>query len=177
MPRRFQATEVVIYRDLQASCRKMGATSLRVNSQFDVMKGRGQAEIVFDRGGRRYVFRCEKYDHPMDNLRAAQLTISMLHRAMEEYGVLRTEQDVAREFARFFLPFEAMPDDTTLLLLGDGSTAAWWDILGVKQAANRSEITNAYRSLARMHHPDSGGNADDFKRLRKAYEQAIEGLG
>lgn len=177
MTRRFQAGETTIYRDLQATCRKMGATGLRVNSHFDVLKGSGQSEIIFDRGGRRYSFRCEKYQHPLDNLRAAQLTIAHLYAAMEEYGVLRDQKDFDREAARFFGPFEALPDDSALLLLTDGSGVEWWAVLGLqREEANKASITNAYRALSRLHHPDVGGNPDDFKRLRRAYEQGIETL-
>ena len=177
MTRRFQAGETTIYRDLQATCRKMGATGLRVNSQFDVLKGSGQSEIIFDCGGRRYSFRCEKYSHPLDNLRAAQLTIAHLYAAMEEYGVLRTKDDLEREAARFFGPFEALPDDSALLLLTDGSTAEWWEVLGLKrEEATKAAITNAYRALSRLHHPDVGGNPEDFKRLRRAYEQGVASL-
>lgn len=164
--RRFQATQQTTLRDLTTTMRKIAATSLRINQ--DIFSG--ESEIVFDRGSKRYVVRCAKWSDPLDNLRASQLTIRYLHQAMEEYGVLQTEADVDREFARFFLPFEATPDDT-VLLLGDGR-ASWWEVLGVDRTAGREEVMNAYRALARLHHPDVGGNEDDFKRLRAAYEEA-----
>ncbi|MGD9891801.1 MAG: DnaJ domain-containing protein [Dehalococcoidia bacterium] len=177
--RRFKATEQTTIRDLQATMRQMGATSLKIGQDFTS----GEYEIVFDRAGRRYVFRCNKWKNSLDNLRAAQRTISLLYQAMEEYG---TTQTVSRgsasgsgqkvdPFLQFFLPFEATPDDT-VLLLGSGA-APWWEVLGVSQSASRTEIVNAFRALAKVHHPDTGGTADDFKRLRSAYEQALAGLG
>lgn len=62
------------------------------------------------------------------------------------------------------------------MLLGSGE-GEWWEILGVAADADRAAIVNAYRSLAKVHHPDAGGNAADFQRLRAAYEQALAAQG
>lgn len=45
-----------------------------------------------------------------------------------------------------------------------------YDILGVKRTASQEEIKKAYRSLSRKHHPDLGGDKDDFIRIKEAYE-------
>ena len=169
--RRFQAQPQTIQRELRAIIEKMDATSLKINQ--DVFEG--TSEIVFDRAGQRYIFRCNKYEEVLDNLRAAQLTISYLWRALEEYGVTNESKTLEKVFAQFFLGFAATPDDS-VLLLGDGK-AAWWDVLGVRQHAGKEAVVNAYRALAKIHHPDAGGNMDDFKRLRGAYEQAIKSFG
>jgi DnaJ-domain-containing protein 1 len=168
--RRFSAQPSTIQRDLRRVIEQMGATSLHVSQ--DIFQG--TAEIIFDRGGRRYVFRCDKYGDPLDNLRAAQLTITYLWRALEEYGVTSEEQALERSFAQFFLGFEAVPDDT-VLLLGSGRDE-WWEILGVDPNADRQAVVNAYRALAKIHHPDTGGDPGDFKRLREAYDQALQAL-
>jgi hypothetical protein len=166
-PRRFEAKQETILRDLKATMTKLKATGLRVEQ--DLMKG--GATIIFDRGGKRYTVECSTYSSNLDNLRAAQLTIEYLWRAMEHYGATMTEKILDRQFARFFLGFEATPDDSALLL-GGGETV-WWDVLGVPQGADKGTITNAFRALAKVHHPDAGGNVDDFKRLRSAYEQGL----
>jgi hypothetical protein len=67
--RRFTAQPKTIQRDLRKVITAMGATSLKVSQ--DIFEG--TAEIVFDRSGQRYVFRCDKYSDALDNLRAAQL--------------------------------------------------------------------------------------------------------
>lgn len=175
--RRFAAQETTTQRDLQSTLRKMGADSLRVGQDLKT----GAAEIVFDRSGTRYVFRCAKWSNYADNLRAAQRTISLLYQALEEYGTsseyLHTpkskEWDVA--FQRFFQPFAATPDDS-VLLLGDGN-CSWWEVLGVSESTTKGEITNAYRALAKVHHPDVGGSSEDFVRLRRAYEAGLAALG
>ena len=168
--RRFTAQPKTIQRDLRKVITQMGATSLKVSQ--DIFEG--TAEIVFDRAGQRYVFRCSKYDEALDNLRAAQLTITYLWRALEEYGVTSETQTLDQVFAQFFLGFAATPDDT-VLLLGSGQEE-WWKILGVEPEADREAIRNAYRALARLHHPDAGGNPTEFKRLRNAYEEALAQL-
>lgn len=49
-------------------------------------------------------------------------------------------------------------------------------VLGLKRGADREAINGAYRNLAKRHHPDQGGDAEDFKRLQEAYETAMSGL-
>lgn len=170
---RFQAQETTVYRDLQATMRKLGATSLRVPRDL-LAADKPEAEIVFDRGGVRYVVRCAKWARWLDNFRAAERTIYFLYNAIDAYGATTSETPLADAFRQFFGGFEALPDDTTLLL-GDGS-APWWEVLGVRKEATRVDIVNAYRALAKTHHPDVGGNADDFRRLRRAYEAALASL-
>lgn len=173
--RRFRAQEVTVYRDLQATMRRLGATSLRVG-QRDLLNPRDvQAEIVFDRGGRRYVVRCKKWADWLDNLRAAERVIHYLYRAIDEYGVVTNEQRLGEAFEQFFSGFEALPDDT-VLMLGDGS-APWYETLGVKPDATRADIMAAFRALARVHHPDASGDPEMFKRVRRAYEQGLEARG
>ncbi len=54
-----------------------------------------------------------------------------------------------------------------------------WEVLGLEEGASPEEIKQAWRSLARAHHPDR--NPDDpeaedrFKRLQAAYEEVREG--
>lgn len=43
-------------------------------------------------------------------------------------------------------------------------------VLGVPSYATSAEVAAAYRKLARVHHPDAGGDAAAFARLAAAYE-------
>ena len=160
MKRRFTAQPKTIQRELQNVMAKMGATSLKISQ--DVFEG--TAEIVFDRAGQRYSFRCSKYEEALDNLRAAQLTISYLWRALEEYGVTSETEILEHVFAQFFLGFAATPDDTALLL-GSGRQS-WWEILGVKSEADQATIRNAY--------PGAGqAPSSRYRRWRRGGLQAI----
>lgn len=42
--------------------------------------------------------------------------------------------------------------------------------LGIKRGASSDEIKKAYRSLAQKHHPDKGGDAEQFKKINAAYD-------
>jgi DnaJ-class molecular chaperone len=46
----------------------------------------------------------------------------------------------------------------------------YYSILGVDANADQTQIKRAYRDLVRKHHPDRGGNAEEFKRINEAYE-------
>jgi len=170
MTRRFTATQQSTVRDLQRIMGKIGATSLRIEQ--DVMGG--GVKVTFDRAGKRYVRECVRWADSIDNLRAIGLQIDYLYRALELYGVEMSETNFDREFDTIFGGFLAAPDDSALLL-GDGK-AAWWDVLGVKQTATKDDIRNAFKALARIHHPDVGGSEEDFKRLRQAYDDAIKAV-
>lgn len=170
-PRRFQATEQTTYRDLQSTLRRLGATSLRVSARDLLDDADTKAEILFDRGGRRYAIRCDKWPHYLDNLRACERTVYYVYLALSDYGALAVDRSVADTdaFAQFFGGFEATPD---LLMLPPGRQ--WWEVLGVQAQAGEVEIRNAYRALAKVHHPEAGGNPDEFKRLREAYDAGID---
>ena len=44
--------------------------------------------------------------------------------------------------------------------------------LDLPQGATKPQIDAQFRRLARVHHPDCGGDAEEFKRIRAAYEEA-----
>jgi DnaJ family protein A protein 2 len=45
-----------------------------------------------------------------------------------------------------------------------------YSILGVSKTATDEEIKQAYKKLAREHHPDKGGNKETFQKIQEAYE-------
>jgi DnaJ-domain-containing protein 1 len=158
--------------------KRLGAMSLRVG-QRDLLNPKDvKAEITFDRptvnGAKRYVVRCSKWANHLDNLRAAERTIFYFYRAIAEYGAETNEKAFAALVDQFFAGFEALPDDT-VLMLGSGKQA-WWEVLGVEKKATKAEVISAFRALARIHHPDTGGDVAMFKRLRVAYEEALDGI-
>ena len=45
-----------------------------------------------------------------------------------------------------------------------------YQALGIQKGASDDEIKKAYRKLAIRHHPDKGGNPEDFKKVQGAYD-------
>ena len=50
------------------------------------------------------------------------------------------------------------------------ATPDYYKILGVSRTASADEIKSAYRKLARVYHPDAGGDEEKFKEINEAYE-------
>jgi curved DNA-binding protein len=51
----------------------------------------------------------------------------------------------------------------------------YYKILGVHRGATEDEIKKAYRKLAMTHHPDRGGDEEQFKKIKEAYEKLTSG--
>ena len=111
--------------------------------------------IYFRIKKKNYVLCCDKWLKVKDNLRAIGLHIAAM-RGMERWGVGSVEQA--------FMGYQALPPQA--------SEKKWWDVLGVSPRASDEEIKEAYRKLARQHHPDSGGSSDQMAKINAAYQQA-----
>jgi DnaJ-class molecular chaperone len=45
-----------------------------------------------------------------------------------------------------------------------------YDVLGLDKGASDADIKKAYRKLAMKHHPDKGGDPEQFKKIQAAYD-------
>jgi curved DNA-binding protein CbpA len=52
-----------------------------------------------------------------------------------------------------------------------------FDVLGIEPGADEAEIDRAYRRRVKETHPDQGGSAAEFGRVREAYEELKSGAG
>lgn len=48
-----------------------------------------------------------------------------------------------------------------------------WTVLGITPTNNLKSISDAWRRLAQKSHPDKGGDAETFLKIKEAYEQAL----
>lgn len=174
MARRFKAQESTVTKELINTMKKMGCQNLRIENGNLLDDNDTECKIIFDRNGKRYLFSCDNYSNKLDNFRAAQLTVEYLYRALESYGVTQAESKMEAIMEQFLLGFEFTPENDTLKL---GYETEWYQVLGVNPNATREEIKNAFRSLARMYHPDVGGEPEQFRKIKKAYDQGMEQNG
>lgn len=144
--RRFNATPETILRDLAITLGKMRAADpivalggrlsqeltrnyqrrgVRVETlQLDLAPS--GAAIAFNRAGQRYRFDCVKYEDGRDNLRAAQLAVTLLWRVQEDYGVSEG-REAQESFDRLFGGHR--------LALGDGATGdEWHEVLPARRS-------------------------------------------
>ncbi len=59
----------------------------------------------------------------------------------------------------------------TLPAPGQSGAASWWTVLGVAMNAPEDQIREAYRALVKKHHPDVGGDREQFELVQQAWEQ------
>jgi len=45
-----------------------------------------------------------------------------------------------------------------------------YEVLGLSKGAEQDDIRSAYKSLAKIHHPDKGGDPEKFKEIQQAHE-------
>lgn len=99
------------------------------------------------------------YDDWHSNLRAIALGLEAL-RKVDRYGITKTGEQYAGWRALTQGSEEPMTREEALMFLAD---SAGWTAL-----ATGRDVERAYRAAAKRLHPDTGGNAAGFDRLKKA---------
>lgn len=49
-----------------------------------------------------------------------------------------------------------------------------YEILGLKNGASKEDVKKSYRKLCKKHHPDLGGNAEEFRKINEAYKKLLK---
>jgi len=124
-------------------------------ANFKAIQDTGVA-VYFTYDKEQMVFCCDKWNKVEDNLQAICKTINSF-RMMPEWGV----SDMLK---RAFTGFKTLPEQVT---------ETWFTILGVSKNATEQEIKEAYRTKAKIHHPDKGGDAKEFHKINEAYKSAL----
>jgi hypothetical protein len=99
------------------------------------------------------VLACDRWTKVEDNLWAIGKHINAI-RGQESWGVGTIDQA--------FVGYEALPAPKN----------AWWEILGIGRDRPMTEIDSLYRQLAKLHHPNAGGDVEQWLRIQQAYEAA-----
>ncbi len=47
------------------------------------------------------------------------------------------------------------------------------ELLGLDEGATQEQVKSTYRALALVHHPDRGGDAEEFARISAAYRRLM----
>lgn len=99
----------------------------------------------------------DMYDRVADNLAAIAATLAAM-RAIERHGG-------ATILDRAFLGFAALPEK---------ASQPWREVLGVQQGqtATLELIESRFKTLVKVHHPDVGGDRDEFEKLQQARDAA-----
>lgn len=161
------ARALTVYDALQrltAELDRLGASeeilSTNVQVRLDGLPRSGQAEpgdpgaaVYFTLKKKPTVLACDRWDRVADNIAAIAQHIDALRR-IDRYGVGTLEQA--------FAGYAALPPAAT----------EWWLILGVQPNATLEHVEAAYRELARLAHPDAGGDHDQMARLNAARDDA-----
>ncbi|MBF0189306.1 MAG: DnaJ domain-containing protein [Magnetococcales bacterium] len=72
---------------------------------------------------------------------------------------------------------DAMLDAFWLAFSQMGDQGEARKVLGVEKGASREEIQTRFRALAKQHHPDRGGSAEQFQRYSEAAATLLEREG
>lgn len=113
--------------------------------------------VYFEHKGRQMSFACDRWDRVRDNMRAIEKTIEAI-RGIERWGA-------SDMMERAFSAFEALPPP-----------GGWREELGLGPTATLEDVKRRHRELVKTHHPDNGGDAEQFRRVNEAYEAAQSDL-
>lgn len=147
--RRFGGTELIISSNLELRLDGNPRSGQRQPSDPGVA-------VFFKRQGADMALACDIYMTVEDNLWALCRTLEALR---------QIERDGSPALInRAFKGFAALPNP---------DSRKWWEVLNLEKTASNEEIRATYIHLAKIHHPDAGGDALVFDQVQKAYDQAI----
>ncbi len=96
---------------------------------------------------------CDRWRKVAHNVQAIALTIEAM-RGLDRWG--------AKHMIRaMFSGFKALPAPTV---------ESWSHVLGVSTSATYDQVKEAYRILAKRHHPDVGGDSRLFRSVQAAWD-------
>lgn len=116
------------------------------------------AALYFKHKGKDIVFAGDVFDRLADNIAAIAKHIESL-RGQDRWGVGTIQQA--------FAGYAALPSPNP----------HWTLLFELPLTAGKPEIEAAYRRLAKIHHPDTGGSDAAFAQVERAHDQALRDIG
>jgi len=114
--------------------------------------------VWFKRKKKTLTIACDRWLRVEDNLWAIAKSIEAI-RGIERWGASEIME-------RAFRGFTALPG------IGESSGIQWWKVLGVPINSTRDQVKEAYRLLAKKHHPDTvNGSRELWDRIDQAMRQ------
>lgn len=158
----FRTTLETAAKDAARNLRNFGASDITITSNVksdiagtSTLVGQDPGVAVwFTKNKRQMCFCCDLYIDVMSNIRAIGLSIAAL-RDLERYNAQMFEQMMNVN------NFDALPAQA-----GDGVTMYF------SGCRSRSEVDAKWRDLAKVHHPDVGGDSDLMAEINRQYENA-----
>lgn len=114
--------------------------------------------VYFTIDNRAMALCCDKWDSVEANLKALSMSVDAL-RGLDRWGV----SDI---MDRAFMGFKALPEKA--------ASFPWWEVLGLARDCTKSQIRDAYKKKAKVHHPNAGGEPHKWQELNEAYEQGLK---
>ncbi len=111
--------------------------------------------VWFEWDGERRCIAVDRYEKVQCNLQAIHHILEARRTEMRHGGLHIVRQT--------FKGFAALP-----------APEQWWQVLGVGMQATAAEINEAYRKLARIAHPDTGGSEAAMAKLNAARDQGMK---
>lgn len=112
--------------------------------------------VYFTFQNEQKVIACDSFSKIGCNLWAIAKTIEAM-RGIDRWGC-------SEIITKAFTGFTALPESTG---------REWWRVLEIEPISTYDEIKSAYRRLAKKYHPDIAGDDTHFKKIKDAYEEAM----
>jgi hypothetical protein len=174
LPGRFRLTFAKARDELLDELDRMGAQQIVLSTNIPVRRDglpyAGQREpedsgaaVYFVRKGKPLCFACDRYEMAKDNINAIKHTIDAL-RGIERWGA-------SDMLERAFRGFAALPDGS--------QQKHWREVLGftAEQRVTADVLEVRFKDLARVWHPDVGGDGVRFGEISAARDRARLEIG
>jgi hypothetical protein len=124
--------------------------------------------VRWSKDGEQFAVACDQYDDWRDNARAIGLYIRE-KRKMSDRPVTTGQS----EFATARLPSGDETDDVIVAGAGEQSVDDPYEVLGVSPDASEAVIEAAAKQRIGETHPDSGGDREEFLRVKQARKEVL----